>query len=29
MSQQTETSHTVVVGAGIVGVATALWLIRA
>lgn len=29
MSQQTETSHTVVVGAGIVGVATALWLARA
>ncbi|MFT5896896.1 MAG: glycine/D-amino acid oxidase-like deaminating enzyme [bacterium] len=29
MSQQTETSHTVVVGAGIVGVATALWLVRA
>ncbi|MDB4222699.1 FAD-binding oxidoreductase [Granulosicoccus sp.] len=29
MSQQTEKSHTVVVGAGIVGVATALWLARA
>lgn len=29
MSQQTDSSHTVVVGAGIVGVATALWLVRA
>ena len=29
MNQQTKISHTVVVGAGIVGVATALWLVRA
>ena len=28
MSQQAQASHTVVVGAGIVGVATALWLVR-